>query len=304
MKPYILKIAVIVFAFCFLKASAQEQIIPVGSQPAEIIRMGDDLHVFCSGMDMNGNGSVEEGDVEASWWIFDAATMNVKRSKVLEGGFLKGAPLNLAMNLHSTFLFHEKKIKRFKTENQELLDGNVISLPDSLRNIVSLNMHQEGNNLEFDHLILQILVQPNFTKNGVLIFADATNKSYSGFSQGKANPLQSYYFTTKAGVHKGTLVLAEGNNDSYLQLPMNTPALLVGNRANHILPYSDFGIICAFGSHVVLLVDLLKGNILTTIPTQTTGTNGPRECAIDGDNLYVTTYNCDIRKFSISTGEL
>jgi len=70
---------------------AQEQKIPVGTHPSEIIRMGDDLHVFCSGADMNENGIVDkdQGDVEASWWIVDAAMMNVKPSKVLEGRFFK-----------------------------------------------------------------------------------------------------------------------------------------------------------------------------------------------------------------------
>jgi len=51
-------------------------------------------------------------------------------------------------------------------------------------------------------------------------------------------------------------------------------------------------------------VDKKQGTIFKTIPTHTTGANGPRECAIDGDNLYVASYNCDIRKFSISTGKL
>ncbi|MES2766743.1 MAG: T9SS type A sorting domain-containing protein [Bacteroidota bacterium] len=305
MKPHILKIAVIAFLFCLLKASAQEQKMPVGTQPAEIIRMGDDLHVFCSGADMNGNGIVEKdsGDVEASWWIFDAATMNVKKSKVLDSSFLKEAPLNLTLASVSAYVFHGKnQIKRYDRFSQELF--NNIDIPDSLKNIVMLNyaplpvnrLHivSKYKDIFYETYIGVYIETPSIIpfKNPVQFFFNENDEYPDGFvwdfpiilTKGTKGSKNSVIIRPFAGNGEYSTVLGEGANFMYRK-----------NDSIYITMYDE---------HSVKIVHKYKGDILKTIPTQTTGSKGPRECAIDGDNLYVTTYNCDIRKFSISTGEL
>jgi outer membrane protein assembly factor BamB len=56
------------------------------------------------------------------------------------------------------------------------------------------------------------------------------------------------------------------------------------------------------GSHQVHIVDLNTRRITRTIPTNTSGFNGPRESVLIGNTLYVTTYASDVRMFDITTG--
>lgn len=60
------------------------------------------------------------------------------------------------------------------------------------------------------------------------------------------------------------------------------------------------------GSHKVVIVDLRKSEIVKVIPTGTEKDdyNGPRECALIGKTLFVTTYNSDVREFNIETGAM
>jgi hypothetical protein len=56
------------------------------------------------------------------------------------------------------------------------------------------------------------------------------------------------------------------------------------------------------GSHQIQIIDLLSRRITRTIPTGTTGFNGPRESVLIGNTIYTTTYSSDVRAFDITTG--
>lgn len=257
-------IAIIAFAFTFLKTSAQEQKVPVGVQPAEIIRVGDDLHVFCSGWDANGNGIVETGDVEASWWIFDAATMNVKRSKVLEGGFLKEAPLSVAVSYGSIFIFHENKIKRFNLSTQEF--KNIIELPDSLRNIVVIGSDQYAIEAPADSKYFEIVITSK-VRNTFMTYWFTHIDTTEGMSfihgsdlNDEDQPIQfEFYFT---GIHLLTRGIP-GKANSKLLVPINpivNYTTVLGKEANFMTdsdseakPYSIIYVVM-YGDHAITLL--------------------------------------------------
>ncbi|HYF03034.1 MAG TPA: hypothetical protein VEC36_06640 [Patescibacteria group bacterium] len=306
------KIAVIatIFTFSFFKASAQNELrIPVGTQPAEIIRVGDDLHVFCSGADLNFDKTFNEGEVPASWWILNANTLAVKSSKIFEGEFLPYAPMNIRIGENATFLIMNNKVKKYDTETQEMISESFVAVPTEAGSIIAL-FTQSAFGTEF----LSVVTRPSLTSAGLIFTADASNGGVElDVDTVGINPLQVWSDVELMSGRARGIVLNEGlfgQGNSTITLSSNTEeavmetTLPLGDGANFFQVEGDSVYVVVNGSHQVVVIDMNNQAIVKTIATGTEAFNGPREAAIWGNYLLVTTYNNDIRVFDIPTGNL
>ncbi len=297
---------------CFSNASAQsERRIPVGAQPAVIQRMGNELHVFCSGADKNFNGTFEAGDIAASWWILDATTFAVKSSVVFPNSFLDTPPLRPAFTASSVFLYMGGKIRKYSLFSQQVTDSNEVEVPASAGRVSGLFAGTFGATE-----VLYIVTRPTFNGRGLMYshfvgsIDTLANKTPDTLGINPQQMFIQYDLTTQSGVQ---IVLNEGNFGqanstldvtSFVNGQPSKTSLNIGDTGNFFLVNGDTAFVVVNGSHSVQIVDLLKKSIVKTISTGTTGGNGPRECTINGDTIFVTTYNSDIRALSMSTGAL
>lgn len=293
----------------FVLSAQNEQRIPVGAQPSAIHRVNNELHVFCSGSDANFNGTLDAGEKPASWWVLDATTLAVKSSVVFENSFLDTPPLRPAFTSNSVYLYINGKIQKYSLFTQQIINENVVPVPASAGRVSGLYAGDFAGTE-----VLYIATRPTFTGPGLLFtYVTSSIDTLQNPETTGINPQQislNYDLLTQTGFQ---LLLNEGSggqSNSTLDVtsfangvPTKTSVQL-GNTGNFFLHQGDTAFVVMTGSHTVQLVDLLKKSVVKTIPTGTTEFNGPRECTINGDTLFVTTYASDIRAFSISTGAL
>lgn len=301
----ILRLCACLVALFFVANSAFAQLeknIPVGLQPVSIIYANSLVHVFCEGQDMNFNGIIDAGDTPSSWWIIDPATNTVRSHINFEQGFLQ-FPFRAAMSANVLFVSHLGRVRSFNIKTQKLAQDTVAtaSAGSQIRGLAFLNN------------ILYMSVTKDYTNPGVVLAYNTFTKMMLDSTSAFANTQQIVLFTTSLN-KSGRLVLSEGtfgNQDSKLQISkldssgkFITKALNLGNAGNHIYVRGDSAFVCVNGSNNIVVVDLNSESVVRTISVGTSGFNGPRESTSIGDDLFVTTYNSDVRRFSISTGEL
>ncbi len=78
----------------------------------------------------------------------------------------------------------------------------------------------------------------------------------------------------------------------------------LGEGGNHMFLSEGLLYITLTGTHEVVVVDPASQSVLRRIATQTLGFNGPREAVLFNNELYVTTFSSDVRRFNPITGEL
>lgn len=297
------------FAFFWLgftSTLSAQSFITVGKQPLAIIPVGNTVHVFCNGDDKNFNSIYEpdSGDVAASWWVIDAQTHSVLKHREFTDRYLP-FPFRSVVTEQFTYFPNGNHLSRFLTSTQELDVDKLIVLPDSLGQIYAVSKPNSNP-------IFTLSSRKNYGTPGYIIGVDVVAPAILGVFQTLINTQQTLDFVTSD--HNSFLaVLNEGGfgaNNSALQIfgkNFENTVLPLGDAGNHIYYQgdgSDSLYVTVNGSHKVVIIDVLKKEIVKSIPTQTTGYNGPRESVVIGNKLFVTTYNSDVREFDIETGNL
>lgn len=296
----------------FTTTTMGQTILKVGQQPLAIIPVGNTVHVFCNGNDMNFNSIYEpdSGDVAASWWVLDTQTRTVIKHREFTDRYLP-FPLRIDMDRSqsSFFIPTNNRVSIFSTATQASEKDTAVVLPDSLGQIYALSTESSSNGM-------LISCRSSFDKPGYLVFFE--NGKIQGTIPTLVNPQQTVFYRTSTGTQNriGNAVLNEGGfgaANSTIQLYGDKKEdsvvvnILIGDGGNHIF-YAGNGhdsmFVTVNGSHKVVIIDLNKKEIVKSIPTLTTGFNGPRESVVIGDKLFVTTYNSDVREFDITTGAL
>ncbi len=288
-----------------------QTILKIGQQPLAIIPVGNTVHVFCNGNDMNFNSIYEpdSGDVAASWWVIDTQTRTVIKHREFTDQYLP-FPFRVGLDKSKTSFYipTANRVRAFNTESQMVEDDSAAVMPDTLGLIYAVSLTSDNEML--------ISCRNGFDKPGTLVGMD--KKKIAGTIPTLVNPQQTVPFRSSIGDLQriGLALLNEGGfgaNNSTLQLYGDKDAdsvvvnLPLGDAGNHIF-YNGLGndtmYITVNGSHSIVVVDLKTRSLVKSIPTLTTGFNGPRESAVIGDKLFVTTYNSDVREFDIATGAL
>lgn len=302
---YFVRFAVLCTAcYCIALSSANaqpEKTITVGWQPVKIIPAGNSVHVFCAQTDADYDGEKEEGDATASWHILDAQTGNTVRSLEFawNGTGYAATPAYDAKN-NIVYCNDLNRVRAYNAETQEIIKDTVYPFVST-----GLSVNSGGN-------MLAITLRPSFTDPGKVILMNLENGDTTIQLQAGINAKQSVFFDIDND-NRGLITLSEGlfnSNTSWVHIWTLTSAetkrdsVLVGNTGNHIFIDGNNAYVTVNGSDAIKIIDLITKKVIDSIKTETTGFNGPREAIKIGDELFVTTFETDVRRFSLTTKKM
>lgn len=278
---------------------AENSTIEVGQQPLGIFPVGNVVHVFHGQIDLNFDGVQDEGDSPASWWVLNPSTRQVLSKKDLEWGGI-GFPFRPYLDTETKLLYfsHLGRIRSFSLETQEMVQDTVASYAAT-----AVAAHGD---------IVYASVRISYTDPGFLVRYNTKTKEEEQATVG-VNPQQIVWFTT-ADSQEGVLVLCEGGfgagsapSTLYKQFAdgtlVETP-LELGGTGNHVLVHDNYAFVTMNGSSEVKVVDIANWEVVRTIDVPTEPGNGPRETAVLGGDIVVSTYEGDVRRYSATTGAL
>lgn len=287
------------FAFGFGSAAQAESThYTVGLQPLSIIANGNIVHVFHNEVDADFDAVQDEGDQPASWWVLDASTGEVLDKKDFDWGGV-GYPFRPFVDIENgvVYITNLGRVRSFSLSTRELLRDTV-----ALYNASGIAVHGD---------VVYISIRPSFSDPGMLVTYNTSTGVATERTVG-VNPQQITPFKTSDGA-EGVLVLSEGVFGG------GTPAMLdkeffdgrpapagleLGATGNHIFVQGDTAFVTINGSDVVRIVDLKQWAVVGSISVVTEPGNGPRESVVQGDDLFVSTFDGDVRWYSVSTGVL
>lgn len=302
---YFIRFAVLCTAcFCiaFFSLNAQpEKVITVGKQPVKIIPHGNNVHVFCAQTDADYDNEKDEGDTPASWHILEATTGNIISSLEFTWngtGYASTPALDTKNNI--LYCNDKNRVMAFNAITQEVIKDTVFPSTG-----VGLAVNSGGN-------LLAITIRPNFTDPGKVIYMNLENGDTTIQLRADVNVRQPLFYEIDND-NRGLIVLNEGlfsTESSWLHIWTLTSAetkrdsILVGNTGNHVFIDGNNAYVTVNGSHEVKIVDIKTKRIIDSINTETTGINGPRESIKIDNELFVTTFEGDVRRFSLTTKQL
>lgn len=292
-------LSLFVCAFGFTAVQAGNTHYNVGLQPLSIIPDGDVVHVFHNQVDQNFNQILEPGDQSALWLVLDAATGSVLDTKIFDWGGT-GYPFRPFVDRENgvVYLSNLGRVRSFSLATRELVRDTV-----ALYDASGIAVH--GDNV-------YLSLRPSFSDPGTLLTYTMSTGTEVERTVG-VNPQQIVPFATSDGA-KGVLVLSEGGfgagsapsvlDKQYFDGSTPPEALELGATGNHIFMQGDTAFVTMNGSGTVEIVDVRQWTVVGSIEVVTEPGNGPRESVVRGDDLFVTTFDGDVRRYSVSTGAL
>ncbi|HLP27489.1 MAG TPA: hypothetical protein VK147_02535 [Candidatus Didemnitutus sp.] len=265
--------------------------------PVNVFKAKGLMHVLCTRNDVNFNDVSDEGDSPASWVQFDPSTLQMIRTHTFPWTLVGASRVGVSESGDALYVGVGNTVEKFVLSTQES-QGSVYTGP------VSSVSTTTGGSAIF------VSQRPSFTDPGMVVQVSLESGDSVQYQAGP-NPQQSMRYTTSSNV-QCLLVLSEGNFGQptglfdiwkQTQLGSARTSIVVGDTPNHFTVSGDSAYITVNGSHWVVVVDLLTNTAVDTIPTGTSGFDGPREALINNGLLYVSTFAGDVRIFNIATGQ-
>lgn len=287
--------------------------ISVQPQPLAILFDGDGLHILCSEVDNNFNGAQDAGDTPASWVRIPARnfTFDFQNTQTLRfaWGESFGFPARPAFDSsgRTLYLVQRGRIRSFDTRTQTIRRDTLL-LADSLARS-TFGTTGTISALSVDGAAGRLFVSLRGRSTSAVVEVDiATSRVITRYPAG-IFVQQTIPYTTSTG-RKGVAILNEGafgTNTSTLMLarsPQEITTLSIGNTGNHLLRVGDEIVATMNGSHELKVINLNDERIVRTIPTGTSGFDGPREAAYIPfvNQIAVTTYSGSVQIFNFATG--
>ncbi|MFH1049492.1 MAG: hypothetical protein V1779_01020 [bacterium] len=278
--------------------------IEVGSQPAKIYYDNTTglFHVFCLGKDVDYDGFKDADDENPSWWVINKNDLSNPQMKMeFDFGFM-GFPFRPHFDLKDRTLFISQsgKTKMYDIDNFSLIS-------DDIGDYYASAISRKGDTLF-------ISTNPEFGTSGKVIIYNYIAKQEVGSITGGLSVQQTLYYELNGKKMLAILSEGLGNQDAMLLFTelKSTGAEIVktfegiGNWGNYITMIGGKLYLILNLSHKIMEFNLNNFTITKTFSTETSGYNGPREAVIVNtyDELYVTTYNGDVRVFNTKTGAL
>ena len=284
-------------------AAQPQQLLQTGPQPLAVIADGARLHVICNRIDLNFDGVQDEGDSPARWYVVDNALPWAEREAqlMLEFNWDDGMsfPLRAAIDEENGLLLLPlaEEVRAYST-----VDGNVD---------LSVNLPWKATAVSIDPRSGEaVLSERNSPGSDVVRIVNIAGGESETFEAGD-NVQQNLVWYNSADQRR-IVVLNEGvfgENSSTLSIikPGADPErhdIPLGNTGNHLLLDGDRVFATVNGDHVVHEISLENERIVNTFNVGTVGFNGPRESVYFDGSLYVTTYESDVRRIDLTSGEL
>ncbi len=284
----------------------QVRSIPLAPQPSAFFvdSVAGRLHLLTLGRDVDFDGVYEPemGDLLPVWYILDPASEQVLSSRPLDG-FFNNFPIRIGIDrVHSlVYLPQNGRVRAFDYATQNLVSD-----------VVEPGKYAAAS---FDEAAGALLLadRPGFSDPGhLMITMPATHDTVGIFetapntamSVGRANDAIAAreYFTISEGSPKGAISYAAVSRDIFATV--NGKPL--GGGAAQIVVAGERAYVVLNGTHEIAIVDLrTHRRIGASIPTGTSGFDGPRSLALQGDSIaWVGTYHGDVRRIDLRTGAL
>ncbi len=281
--------------------------VAVNLQPLAVIPAGNLVHILCGRVDANFDGVQDAGDAAASWVTVDATTYQTVRTLNFLWQEGIGFPSRPAFNANTNrlYLSQNGRIRAFDALTQAVVRDTVVRIDTLAQRAFSTSGSVSALSVDAASNRLYITLRGSAT-SAVVELDIATSRIVTTYPAHIFAQQTAPYQT--ANGRKGIAIMNEGNFNSMnatvflSKSPTESTVLNVGGTANHLLKQGDSLFVTMNSSHEVHIVDLNTERIVRTIPTGTTGFDGPRESALQGTTLYVTTYAGDVRRFNIATG--
>jgi len=268
--------------------SQTSQLVETGKQPLQVFQHENVVHVLTNRIDSKNFGIQDDGDEPAKWFRYNAETKELIDSTIFAWRSYS-FPIRIGIDKisHKLYIPTNDAIAEYDLKTGQITDSLFLEIP--VRSIST-----NGNTI------------------GVVDRNSASQTSYklSKYTSGtfvqqalRCGPNKDYIAFINEGAFGTT------TNDSYLTILTDNSQVVyaLGKGANHIFEYDNKLYITMNGSHEIVIFSLTELNIEKKIPTQTSGSDGPRESVISKENpttIYTTTYAGDVLAISLETGEI
>lgn len=269
--------------------------LPTSPQPVAIVPDRFWVHVLTRAVDVNFNGTQDAGDTAAVWHRFNRDGLDNGSFAFPWGNVYTSRPAIDSVN-----------------ELMYVIAGDSLYALNTafMVPLVREGWSEGGVALSLmNDTTLLISTRKGYTDPGVVRFVHAFT--------GEPMPMQ-----IDAGVNvqmtkplndSTVLILSEGNfgaADGSLALAQRsgttwTSAVLCsGGTPNHVVVDGNTAYVVMNGTHEVVIVDLTTRSITNRISTGTSGYDGPREAAIYGRRLFVTTFTGSILVIDVTSASI
>jgi hypothetical protein len=295
----------------FVVSSSYKTLVP--RQPLGIHIGNGAAHILCGEVDANFNGKQDIGDTPASWVRVplrnDSLDWNNAKTSRFEWGDGIGFPSRPAFDSSAQrlYLAQRGRIRIFDTRTQTLLRDTLL-IVDSLA-LSTFGTTGTISALSIDAAMGRLFVSLRGRSTSAVVEVDiATSRIVTRYTAG-IFVQQTIPYTTTTG-KKGVAILNEGafgSNTSTLMLahsPQDIKTIPIGNTGNHLLRVGDEIVATMNGSHELKVINLNDEQIVRTIPTITSASNGPRESIYLPrlNSIAVTTYAGEVRAYNYANG--
>ena len=280
-------------------------------QPLHVQVNGSEIHVLCGQVDNNFNGTQDVGDVPASWVVLNANASATLRSRQFLWNEGVGFPSRPAWDFttNTLYLAQSGRIRTFDTRTLAVKRDTVLLIDTLARSTFGTTGTVAGLSFAKVGIMGQDLLTLTLrgrSTSAVVEIIPVTART-TRFSPAGIFAQQAITYTMPAdGIE--TVILNEGGFGTSTATLMitsgigNLATIPIGDTGNHLFLNGGRAFTTMNGSHEVHIIDLNTRRMTRTIPTGTTGFNGPRESVLIGNTLYTTTYASDVRAFDITTG--
>lgn len=293
-----------------LPVEAQVRQITGGSAPSALFRdsLNGHVHMISAGSDTDFDGLYEpaDGDRLPGWYLVDPVSERITDSTIFDSYF-NSFPLRFGIDWQARRLYvpQSGRVRSYNIDTRALVDDTVAL--------------GACTGVSFDPIsgLLLLHMRPSFSEPGYLVGFDPRTGDTLGIVATGINPQMSVATVEPDGRTIGFYTLNEGtfgqpnasigfytgHPDIYQGSgPATTP---FGGGGVHMARLGEQVYIVMGGTHEIRVMRSYghRQDGLSRIDVGTTGFDGPRALAFDGDSvLVVGTYASDLRRFDRATG--
>lgn len=276
-------------------------VLPAALQPAHLHATPDGVVALSNQVDLNFNGIREEDDQPQSVAMYSTLDGDVEWRSELPWG-AGNFPLRPGFDVAEEYgyFINGAQIRRIGLDgevNDPLADINLVAAS-------AVSVSPDGT---------MLVVSERGAESGRLRLIELADPQNERVIETAPWIQQTIWYDNKdAGFD--LLVLDEGEfgggrarllfADTESAQMLSQLDLDLGEGGNHMFLSEGLLYITLTGTHEVAVVDPASQTVLRRIATQTLGFNGPREAVLFNNELYVTTFSSDVRRFNSTTGEL
>ncbi|MGE3800565.1 MAG: T9SS type A sorting domain-containing protein [Candidatus Kapaibacterium sp.] len=263
------------------------------------------MHILTAGQDANFDGifNADSGDISAGWYVINPVTQKVVDSLAF-GGFFNDFPIRVGADLQSKILYLPVKgrVQAYDMQTLQLVDDTVVAEPFSGVSWVP----------DAEWLALSRRAS-DFTSPGELvIYSPANSIELARFVAG-VNPGMGVsdadrgedhiYVLNEGGFGEGNSSLSRFSYASNIYSGVNGKQL--GGGAREVLYDEEGGrtFILIPQAGIIRVLDATTQRELSYSPIELDDMAQPRSLAINGDELWVSSWDQGGRMFYLGSGE-